>query len=71
MEGNDDDTDFSRDTLAAPGEIAGVEAQGAVFGIAAARADEMDALVADAGVGWLAALLEGSTGDCERAAGTS
>ena len=65
MERDDDDTDFSGDALGAPGKVAGVEAQGAVFGVAAAGANEMDTFVANTGVGWLAALLEGSKVDCE------
>ena len=59
MERDADDTDFARDALAAPGEVSGVETQGAEFAVAAAGADEMDALAADAGVGWLATFLEG------------
>ena len=37
-----------------------VEAQGAVFGVAAADADEMDSLVANSCVGWLTTFLKGS-----------
>jgi len=60
MEGHGDDADFSGDAFRAPGEIAGVETEGTVFGVAAASADEMDTLVADTSVGWLATFLEGS-----------
>jgi hypothetical protein len=60
MEGYDDDTDFAGDALGAPAEVAGVETQGAIFGVAASDADEMDAFVADTGVGWLTTFLEGS-----------
>lgn len=60
MEDDTDDTDFTRDALAAPGEVAGIETQGAEFAVAAACADEMDALGADTGVGRLTAFLEGS-----------
>lgn len=57
---HDDDADLAGDTLAAPREVAGFEAQGAVFGVAATGADKMDALGTDTGVGWLATFLEGS-----------
>lgn len=57
-----DHTGLARDALGAPAEVARVETQSAVFGVAATGADEMDALAADAGVGWLTALLESSGG---------
>lgn len=60
MEGDGDDADFAGDALAAPGEVAGVDAQAAELAVAATRADEVDALGADTGVRRLAALLEGS-----------
>jgi hypothetical protein len=60
MEGHDDDTDFAGDAFGAPAEVTRVETQGAIFGVAAANADEMDAFVTDTGVGWLATFLEGS-----------
>ena len=59
MEGDGNDTDFAGDALAAPGEVAGVEAQGAELAVAAAGTDEMDTLAADTGVGRLATFLEG------------
>ena len=59
MEDDADDTDFAGDALAAPGEIAGVEAEGAELAVAAPGTHEMDALGADTGVGGLTALLEG------------
>jgi hypothetical protein len=62
VESYDDDAHFAGDALAAPGEVAAVETEGAVFGVAAAGTDEMDAFVADTGVGWLTSLLEGSAG---------
>ena len=62
VEGDADDADLAGDALAAPGEVAGVEAQATELAVAAAGADEVDALGADAGVGGLAALLEGSAG---------
>lgn len=65
MECDDDDTDFSCDALGTPAEVAAVKTQATVFGVAATGADEMNALVADTGVGWLAALLEGSRVYCE------
>ena len=55
-----DDADFARDAFAGPAEVAAVEAQRAELSVAAAGADEMDAFVPDARVGWLAALLESS-----------
>ena len=57
------DTDFAGDAFGAPGEIAGVEAEAAVFGVAASGADEMYSFGADTGVGWLTALLESSAQD--------
>ena len=57
-----DDAGFAGDGLGAPGEVPGVEAQGPVLGVAAADADGVDALGADAGGGGLAAFLEGSAG---------
>jgi len=56
----DDDSDLASDALAAPGEVASFETQGAVFSIAATGADEMNALGSDTGVGWLTTFLEGS-----------
>ena len=58
MIGYRDDTHFPGYAFGAPGEVAGVETEGTVFGVAATGADEMDALGADSGVGWLTALLE-------------
>ena len=66
MESDDNDTDFPGNALGAPAEVAAVKTQSTVFGVAAAGADEMDALVADTGVGWLAALLESSMVYCEK-----
>ena len=60
VEGHADDADFAGHAFRTPGEIAGVEAEGAEFVGAAADADHVNALVADTGVGWLAALLESS-----------
>ncbi len=57
-----DDARLAADALAAPREAAGVEAKGAELAVAAAGADEVDALWADARVGGLAALLESSAG---------
>jgi hypothetical protein len=58
VEDNADDADLAGDALAAPREVAGVDAQGAELAVAPAGADEVDTLVADAGVCGLAALLE-------------
>lgn len=60
MEGHSDDADLAGDALAAPGEVAGVETQGAEFAVAAASADEVDSLGTDTGVGGLTTLLESS-----------
>jgi len=60
VESDGDDTALAGDALAAPGEVAGVDAQGAELAVTATRPDEMDTLAADTGVGGLAALLEGS-----------
>ena len=70
VEGHDDDAHFAGDAFGAPGEVARVEAEGPVFLVAAAGADEVDAFGADAGVGGLAAFFEGSVrGGLERAEG--
>ena len=58
MVGHGYDTHFAGYTFRAPGEVAGVEAEGTVFGVAAAGADKMDTLSTDSGVGWLTAFLE-------------
>ena len=60
VEGDADDADLAGDAFGAPGEVARFEAEGAVFGVAAAGADKMDAFGAYAGVGGLAAFFEGS-----------
>ena len=60
VEGDDNDAHFAGDAFAAPREVAGVEAEGAVLLVAAAGADEVDTFGADAGVGGLAAFFEGS-----------
>ena len=58
VESYTDDADLAGDTLAAPGEVTGVETEGAEFAVAATGADEVDTLGTDTGVGSLAALLE-------------
>ncbi len=60
MEGHGDHAHFAGYAFGAPGEIARVETEGAVFGVAATSTDEMDTLIANTGVGWLATFLEGS-----------
>ena len=60
VEDDTDDTGFLGHALGTPGEVARVETEGAVFGVATAGADEMDTLGADTGVGGLAAELEGA-----------
>lgn len=60
MEGHPNDADFTSYAFGAPGEVAGLEAEATVFGVAATGADEMDTFGADTGVGRLAALLKSS-----------
>lgn len=60
MEGHLNDADLAGDAFGAPGEVAGIEAEGAILGVTTTGADEMDTLSADTGVGWLAALLKSS-----------
>ena len=60
MVGHVDDADLAAHTFRAPGEVAGVEAEGAVLVVAAPDADDVDSFGADTGVGWLTAFLEGS-----------
>ena len=52
------DTNFAGYAFRAPGEVAGFETQGTVFGVPSSSTDEMDAFGADSGVGCLAAFLE-------------
>lgn len=59
VESDRDDTALAADTLTAPGEVAGLETQTAKLAVAAAGADEMDALGTDTCAGGLTALLEG------------
>lgn len=56
--GDGNDADLAGDALAAPREVARVEAERAELAVATARADKVDALAADTCVGGLAALLE-------------
>ena len=60
MERHGDDAHFACDAFRAPGKVTGVESEATVFGVTAARADEMYALGTDTSVGWLTAFLEGS-----------
>ena len=60
VEGDGDDTNFAGNALAAPGEVAGIDAETTELPVAATGANEMDALGADTGVGRLATFLEGS-----------
>ena len=56
--GNVEDTDLAGADLGAPGEVAGVEAEGAELEVAAAAADGVDATLADLGHGGGAAHFE-------------
>ena len=58
--GDRDDADFAGDTFGAPAEVPRVKAEGAVFVVTAADADDVDAFGTDTGVGRLATFLEGS-----------
>lgn len=62
--GDDDDTGLAGDALGGPGEVARVEAKGAVLGVATAGADGVDTLGADTGVGLLTASLESALLPC-------
>lgn len=53
-------TGLAGNALRAPGEVAGVETEGAELLVTAAGTDQVDSLVADTGVRSLAALVEGS-----------
>lgn len=58
MEGHRDDTNFASDTLRAPGEVAGIEAEGAEFLVSTAGANKMDTFGADTGICGLTTFLE-------------
>jgi hypothetical protein len=60
VEHDADHAHFAGDALRAPREVAALETQAPVFGVAAARSDEMDALWADSGVCCLASGFEGA-----------
>lgn len=53
-----DDTGLLGDAFRSPCEVAGVEAEGTEFAVAATGADKMDTLSSNTGIGWLATLLE-------------
>ena len=57
--GDRDDADFAGDAFRAPAEVPRVKAEGAVFMVTAANADDVDAFGTDTGVGRLATFLEG------------
>jgi len=63
VEGDTDDTDLAGNALRSPGEVAGVDAEGAELAVATTGADKMDTLGTDTGVGGLATLLECSVGN--------
>lgn len=66
VEGDADDAGLAGGALGAPGEVTRVETQGAVLVVAAAGADGVDALGADAGVRFLATGLENALLPCRR-----
>lgn len=57
---HNDHADLAGDALGSPREVAGLETEGTVLGVSSAGADKVNSLVADTGVGRLAALLESS-----------
>lgn len=62
--GDGDDTRLARAALGAPGEVARVEAEGAVLVVAAASANGVDTLGANTGIGALATSLESALLPC-------
>lgn len=62
--GDGDDTGLAGAALGSPGEVARVEAQGAVLVVTAAGADGMDTLRANTGVGTLATSFESALLPC-------
>lgn len=66
VEGDGDDADLAGNTLRSPREVAGLETEGAELAVATTGADEMDALGADTGVGWLAAGFESALLPCSK-----
>lgn len=58
MEGDGDDANFAGNAFGAPAEVPGVEAEGAVFVVAATGTDDVDAFGADTGVGRLTAFFK-------------
>jgi hypothetical protein len=62
--GDGNDTGLAGDALGGPGKVTRVETQGTVLVVAAAGADDVDALGADTSVGGLATKLEGSLLPC-------
>lgn len=66
VESDGDDADLAGNTLRSPREVAGVEAEGAELAVTTTGADEMDALGADTGVGWLAAGFESALLPCNK-----
>lgn len=60
VEDNVENADLAGETLRTPREVAGFETESAEFLVATTRADKMDALRADTGVGWLTTLFKGS-----------
>ena len=64
MEGYADNPDFARYSLGAPGEVARVETEGAVFLVSTTSTDEMNTFGADTGVGWLTTFFECSEYCC-------
>jgi hypothetical protein len=62
--GDGDDTGLAGAALGAPGEVTGVETQGAVLVVSAAGSDGVDTLGADTGVGTLATGFESALLPC-------
>lgn len=62
--GDDDDTGLAGAALGGPGEVARVESEGAVFVVAAAGANSVDALGANTSIGALATSFESALLPC-------
>jgi hypothetical protein len=61
-----DHADLAGNALRTPREVAGVETERAELAVTTTGADEMDALGADTGVGWLAAGFESALLPCRK-----
>ena len=60
MESHHDHANLTRDPLGSPREVAGVETQGSILAVPSTRANDVDTLLSDSGVGRLTTELERS-----------